>query len=539
MFVMNESEFAELADEIHRDWGGRPLDDVVARRGECWERIGQLRGYQHLSRSQQDELERLSAELTVLDEVAGGKQMEIRRAKIDHIRQVASDPANLEGPASGSNPYGGAPALVRQPGTRLESPQETIQRAGNPWRDEGGPLTHETAAGYVSRAHSAIEAVSERLTHDGAELLATLLTERRDSSLVSVRRSADEVRQGAEMILALSSPYYESAMRSVFRNPDMFSSGIGHMIWSDDERQAVHDVMNNDLVRAAFAESSGATGAFALPLQLSPEIIYTNAGVASPHRNLARHELGTSNTWNGITSAGATANWVAEGTAVTDTTPAIGQLVITPYKMMTWIFGSFEVLDDTSLADQVPSLFQDARTRLEGSSFAVGNGTGQPWGIATRAAADASAGALTAAMVYNLDQNLPPRFRGGKVAWAANESIRNAARQIPKFTGAVESIVNDSPGDGGPPEMLGYDFYESSAMLGGTTGNRELVLADWSSYIIVDRLPSVIIAEQLVMNQATQLPTGQRGWLNYSRVGADLVTQGAAFGSNAAVVHVH
>lgn len=140
-------------------------------------------------------------------------------------------------------------------------------------------------------------------------------------------------------------------------------------------------------------------------------------------------------------------------------------------------------------------------------------------------------------MIYNLDQNLPPRFRQGKVAWAANESIRNAARQVAKFTGAVESIVDDS---GDTPTMLGYPFYESSAMLGGTTGNRELLLADWSSYIIVDRLPSVVLAEPLVAAGTNPaLPTGQRGWLNYSRVGADTVTQGAAFGSNAAVVHVH
>jgi HK97 family phage major capsid protein len=204
---------------------------------------------------------------------------------------------------------------------------------------------------------------------------------------------------------------------------------------------------------------------------------------------------------------------------------------------MTWIFGSFEVLDDTSLSQQVPTLFDEARGRLEGSAFAIGTGSAQPFGVVTRAGGDASAGALTAAMIYNLDQNLPPRFRnGGRVAWAANESIRNVARQIAKFTGAVESIVDDS---GDTPRMLGYPFYESSAMLSGTTGNRELLLGDWQSYVIVDRLPSVVVAEPLVMSQSTALPTGQRGWLANSRVGADTVTQGAAFGSYAFVVHIH
>jgi HK97 family phage major capsid protein len=149
---------------------------------------------------------------------------------------------------------------------------------------------------------------------------------------------------------------------------------------------------------------------------------------------------------------------------------------VTPYKMMTWIYGSFEAMDDTNLSDQVPRLFEEARGRLEGSAFAIGTGTAQPFGVVTRAGADASAGALTNMMIYNLDQNLPPRFRnGGKVAWASNESIRNVARQVAKFTGAVESIVDDS---GDVPRMLGYPFYESSAMLGGSVGNRELLHGD-------------------------------------------------------------
>ncbi len=537
--------------DTHR---GKPRPLLIERREQIITRTAELEGYERRSQPQADELGVLIAEQIAVDDLIKRADVEIRRAKIEEIRRIAQDPANREAGSDpgyrdpAARPGPGAPALIRQPGTRLESAAETIQRAGNPWRtQDGGPLaghttyggTGETGAGFVSRAHSAIEAVQERLTHDGAELLSTLLAERRDTRGVSVRRSADEVRQGAEMILALSSPHYESAMRSVFRNPDLFRTGIGAMVWSDDEREAVHAVMNNELVRAAFAETSGAAGAYALPLQLDSTILFTNAGVASPHRNLARHELGTSNTWNGVTSAGSTANWVAEGTAVTDTTPAIGQLVITPSKMMTWIYGSFEVLDDTSLSAQVPTLFDEARARLEGSAFAIGTGSGQPFGVVTRAGADSTAGVLTNTMIYNLDQNLPPRFRnGGKVAWAANESIRNVARQILKATGTVETIVNDNTADG-IPEMLGYDFYESSSMLGGTTGNRELVLGDWQSYVIVDRLPSVTIAEPLVVAQASALPSGQRGWLNYSRVGADTVTQGAAFGSNAFVVHVH
>jgi HK97 family phage major capsid protein len=510
----------------------------LTRRSEIMGELAELEGYAQRSNAQDERMGELISELTVLGSLIDQDDLRVRSEKIEAVKRAYANPANREA-VGDQGPS--APAYVKgQLGTRLETADETVQRMrSNPWRHEDGPLDRETAAGLASRANTALEGLGERLTHDGAELLSTLLSERRDIRGVSVRRSADETREAAEMILALSSPYYESAMRSVFRNPDLFSTGLGAMVWSDDERQAVHAVMNNYACRAAFAETSGAAGAFALPLQLDSTILFTNAGVASPHRSLARHELGTSNTWNGVTSAGSTSNWVAEGTAVTDTTPTIGQLVITPYKIMTWIFGSFEVLDDTNLSQQVPELFDEARGRLEGSAFAIGTGSAQPFGMVTRAAPDATAGNPTAALIYAMDQNLPPRFRnGGKVAWVANETVRNICRQIPAFTGAVNSIVNDNTPDG-IPEMLGYDFYESSAMLSGTVGNRELALGDWSSYLIVDRLPNVVVAEPLVMSQSTALPTGQRGWLAYSRVGADTVTQGAALGSNAFTVHVH
>ncbi len=506
----------------------------LTRRSEISDELARLEGYGRRTNDQDEQLEELTSELTVLGTLIDQDDVAVRRAEqIEHIKRAAQDPANLERPDG----VGGAPPLVRQPGTRIESAAETVQRS-NPWRSpDRGPLAHETGEGFVQRAHTCLETLESRLSHDGAELLSTLLSERRDLLTVSVQRSQDEIREAAEMIVALSSPFYESAMRSVFRNPDLFRTGLGAMIWSDDEREAVHTVMNNYAVRAAFSETSGAAGAFALPLQLDPTITLVNTGVASPHRNLARNELGTSNVWEGITSQGATANWVAEGTAVTDTTPAIAQLAITPYKIMTWIFGSFEVMDDTSLSSQVPVLFEDARVRLEGTAFATGTGTAQPFGSVTRAATDATATALTAALIYGLHQALPPRFRnGGQPAWAAHVNIINACRQIPAFTGAVNSIVDDS---GDTPRMLGLPIYEASAMDSAqTAAKKTLLLGDWKSYVIVTRLPSVVIAEPLVVSQATALPTGQRGWLNYSRVGADTTTAGAAFGSNAFVVHL-
>jgi HK97 family phage major capsid protein len=412
----------------------------------------------------------------------------------------------------------------------------------NPWRHEDGPVNRvDTTAGLISRAHTALEGLEPQLTRDGAQKLAEqLLADSYGWPGVTVKRSKDEAAEAAQLVLALSNPHYLEAFRSAMRWPVEFQSGgVGFETLSPEQREAWKDVRTNLAVRASFAESSGAVGAFALPLQLDDTIILTNAGVAAPHRKLGRTVIGTSNTWNGVTSAGVTASWVAEAAPVSDGTPAIGQLVITPQKEAAWLTGSLEVIGDTTLDTQVPMLIADARARLEGTAFATGSGSGQPWGLVTRGASDASTGALAASQIYGLLGNMPPRFRAydsARPVWLANVNVINLARQVPAFTGANFSIVNDNAPDG-IPEMLGIDFLESSAMSAlNTVGAKNLILADLSQYVIVDRLPTVMIFEPLIFN-ATPLPTGQQGWFYYARVGADTTTAGAAFGSNAVIFH--
>ena len=525
MYTLDDAEFAELRESVRADWGARPARDVASRRRELDERSKQLAGYTHRSDPQDREFATATAEVMFLDELLA----DAKRAELDAIRRAAADPRNRES-GDGGGAYG-APALISGRGSRLESAAEVTRRA-NPWADGD-----TSGAGYVARAHTALETLGERLGHDGAELLAQAISERLTLPGITVKRSKDETAEAAALILALSNPFYESAMRSVFRNPQMFAAGMGHMIWSDDERQAMHDVMANMLVRSAFAESAGNLGAYALPLQLDPSIILTNTGVAGPHRQLARTVIGTSNVWEGVSSAGVTSAWVAEGGVAGDNTPTLAQIAITPYKQASWAFGSFEVMDDTELAAQMPTLFADGKSRLELTAFTVGTGSAQPYGVVTRAASDAATGVLANTHVYGLHGNLPPRFRsmpGARPAWLANVSIMDAARQLIKGTGMTESIVDDS---GDTPRMLGIPFYEASAMSGAGTGNKVLLLGDFSQMIIVDRIPNVILAEPLVKDQATQRPVGQRGWLQYSRVGSDITTAGAAYGSNAFVVH--
>ena len=75
----------------------------------------------------------------------------------------------------------------------------------------------------------------------------------------------------------------------------------------------------------------------------APSIILTNAGSANPWRRISRIVQTTSNTWNGVNSAGVNAAWLAEGNIVVDATPTLGNVVVTPVKAAAWVFGSYEV----------------------------------------------------------------------------------------------------------------------------------------------------------------------------------------------------
>ena len=121
----------------------------------------------------------------------------------------------------------------------------------------------------------------------------------------------------------------------------------------------------------------------------------------------------------GVTSAGVTAGWLAEGTVSSDNTPTLGQLVITPQKEAQWIMASFEEVADSDISNQVPALIADAFDRLEEIAFTTGSGSGQPFGAITRATVDGNTGLLTVANAvaqFSLLANLPVRFRVGDQA---------------------------------------------------------------------------------------------------------------------------
>jgi HK97 family phage major capsid protein len=403
-----------------------------------------------------------------------------REARVAAVREAARAESNRE---SGS--VNGTPDLV-------------VKTDRDPFEDLHSVRTGITSPADVrARALSAIEKYSKRsdnwgLEDDGAEA-ATSLVEKGGKAF------GTEV---ARQMLCTGSPEYLAAFESYLNDP----SGMA--------------------ARAAMSLTS-ANGGYLVPFTLDPTIILTNAGSANPYRQVANMKTTTTNDWNGVTSAGVTAEWTAENTEAADASPTVGQLKITPAKADAYLFGSVEILSDSDFGQQLPELLADAKDRIEETGFAIGTGTTQPKGIIPAGTSQNRAGTAAAGPaaqdVYALMAALPARFRGPRAnnVWAANLLTINALRNIPKFTGATESIVNDN---GPVPTMLGKPFLESTSILGTfTTGNKVLAFLDAKQFYIVDRVGMSVFYDNFVLG-ANRRALGSGAWYAYWRVGSDVST---------------
>jgi HK97 family phage major capsid protein len=434
-------------------------------------------------------LDDLLAEADILAEEL--KPLAEREERIARVTRAALNEANHDEPAQPPAAVErGAPELgVRR---SMRNPFENLEEVRN------GVMT---ASEVRTRALSAIEQYASRsdhwaLEHDGAEQ-ATKLVEKKGKAFGTAV---------ARQMLITGTPDYLAAFESYMTDPGGMSS------------------------RAALSLTP-ANGGYLVPFTLDPTIILTNNGSANPYRRLATIKTTATNDWNGVTSAGVSAEWTAEGIEAADATPTVGQLKITPQKADAYLFGSYEVLGDSDIAQQLPELLADAKDRIEESAFAVGTGSGQPYGVITRgttlaAAAGTAASGPTAASVYSLLGALPARWRGpgSRLAWLANMTAVNTLRNVPSFTGSTSSIVQEGPNG---PTMLGLPFMESTSITGVyANAAKVLALGDMRQYYIVDRVGMSVVYDPIVLG-ANRRPTGQGAWYAFWRTGADVSTAGA------------
>ncbi|WP_435252037.1 phage major capsid protein [Streptomyces tendae] len=422
--------------------------------------------------------------------------------QVEHERRVDAVRAAATVPGSQERPPGEGPEFMRSRG----NPYEELDRV------RGANLMERTTVRDLrSRALYAVELAAETLTEDQQERVERLVR-------------ADRRGRMAQHLLLTGSDDYARAFESLLTN-------AGNPALLEDEEAVAYKLA--EAHRRAMSLTDAA-GGFLVPFTLDPTIILTNAGSANPFRQVSTIKTITTDTWNGVSSAGVTASWLGESEEVGDNSPNFAQPSIKPEKAAAWVQGSFEVLADSGFGAEVGPLLADAKDQLEATAFAVGNGTKKPKGVVTAVAAAAgsvvtSADTDTYAVgdVYAVEQALPPRHRlTGSPSWMANKTIINKTRQFDTSGG---SSFWANLGMGQPEQLLGAPIYEASAMDGAIdTGaeNYALLLGDFRNYYIVDRVGMTMVYEPLVKG-ASGKPTGEAGWFAYWRVGADVVNADA------------
>ncbi|HZM74658.1 MAG TPA: phage major capsid protein [Candidatus Limnocylindrales bacterium] len=190
-------------------------------------------------------------------------------------------------------------------------------------------------------------------------------------------------------------------------------------------------------------------------------------------------------------------------------------------------------MDYPGFASEMQKLLAEGYDELLVDKFTRGSGTNEPKGILTclsantnvRVRAATNTGAISAADPYNLWQAVPQRNRRN-ASWLMNVSLNNAVRQL--GTANVYHATTVTLPEGAIEELFARPVYESPYMpnLTTTTSATEgyIIAGDFSNYVIaknggmsVELIPQLF--QQNTAGSNIGMPTGQRGWFSYSRIG--------------------
>lgn len=432
----------------------------------------------------------------VTDLLAEHREIHAHRLDLEHDAALAEVRSAADGSAAPET----RAQVVDAPETRASAPS-LGGKFRNPWDLSAIRGGQEGANELRHRAEDAIE----RMPHATDKV--------REAAVAYLDRS-DEA---TALVLGTTSPEYMRAFSKVVR-----ANGNTGML--DREEQAA-------LSRAAMS-TTAANGGFAIPFQLDPSVILTANGSFNEIRKIARVVTATGNKWHGISSAGVTGSWDAEGSQVSDDSPTLAQPSVEVHPGRVFIAQSFEVEADAGLAGEIAKMVAFEKDRMESVAFVTGSGAGEPFGVHTVLAATGGANVpsvttdtFAAADVYALDAALPARFAANG-SWLGHRKTYNTIRQFDTNGG---SALWGHLEEGRKADLLGRPNYVGEAMPSAITAsaeNRILIFGDFQNYVIADRLGATLSYIPHLFG-ADGRPTGQSGWFAHFRVGGNVVNTGA------------
>jgi HK97 family phage major capsid protein len=278
----------------------------------------------------------------------------------------------------------------------------------------------------------------------------------------------------------------------------------------------------------AMSDGTGSAGGFAVPITIDPTILLTSSGALNPIRQLADVRQLVSDTLRLVSADSPTAAYTAEAAEVSDASPTLVQPTITTQRGTAFVPFSIELEQDwAGIQQALGKLLADARDILDNLKFLTGSGTNEPLGVLTIG----TTGSLTTAQrvltgttaataiadVYSLKSAIGATRFFKNATFVAHPATWDTTY---RYVGAGSTTDPLPMPDGRGGDLLGVPKAEWNAMDTGTTsGKRTMLVADWSGYVIGDRLGTLVEIVPHIFGAANRYPLGQRGLFTMWRTG--------------------
>jgi len=240
-----------------------------------------------------------------------------------------------------------------------------------------------------------------------------------------------------------------------------------------------------------------------------------------------------------VSSAGVSWAFQTEAATASDNSPTLAQPSVTTHMARGTIPFSIEVGQDyPQFADEMSTLLAEGYDELLINKFTLGSGTGEPKGILTALSANTNvrvrvqtAGSNFGPLdPYAVWKALPKKFRRARSAWLMSVGVNNAIRQL--GTANVYHATTASLPEEWLDSLFNRGVYESPYMPDVTTSTTApeglAVVGDFQNFVIARRggmstefIPNLV--QQVTAGSGPAMPTGQRAWFAYARIGSNSV----------------
>lgn len=302
------------------------------------------------------------------------------------------------------------------------------------------------------------------------------------------KREIDQLTFEINAELKKPDPESEKNWRACLPNPksqplpDFFAGSYRNQFISA-VRKNFRGVENN------LHEGTDASGGYLLPVEMDSQIVSTLA-----EENILR-KIGKT-----ITTASEhkitlvvnkpTANWIAEGQAITLSNEQFGSVSLNAYKLAVGLKVTNELLADSAydLEKHLSDEFGKALALAEEDAFLNGNQPTEPKGLLTQMAESATSfiqtngAAITADDLLTLQYSMRRPYRKSS-CWLMNDATLAVIRKLKDNTQNYiwePSLVNDEP-----PKLFGQPVYTSQFMPQATAGNVAVLYGDFANYFVI------------------------------------------------------